>query len=754
MFRNWLLSSCFLLLGSIAGWGQKPISLDPGSGYAVCHGTPPESQPCVTPPRLVRKADPVYPPEDLKSKIEGTVLLDMVIGSDGIPRDIRISRSLKPNFDQAAITAARQWQFEPAKYQDKAVAISAHIEINFRVTPGTNSQPNTGSASVGPSPQELQNLFAAAGDAYTRHDYADAAARARQVTELDPRHRSAWNLLGLSLFALNQDDAAADALKKQIEVDPANHYAYNNLGRVYAHEHKYDLAIGQFRKQLAIDPQDRYAPLNLGLALYNQKKYADAAAEFERALEISPSNASALLGLAECHLELGQNEKALDEFSRATSAASSPGVWNNAAYHLATHNLQLDRAQKWAESAAETQGAMLRDVSLDRLTPAQMDHARSLATIWDTLGWVHFVRGDLQPAGSYLRAAWQLFPDATVGDHLGQVYEKLGRRDDALHTYAMALASQDTSQETSQSESRAEVREKLAKLTGAEFDSAALTEAGRTQLAAEQSLAVPNSGKVSGTGEFLLLTAAPDKIIDARQINGDAALQPLSSALRSTKLPLDMPPSADVQIPRRGTVTCAAGRSDCQLALLSAATASELARKEAGSDTAAKVIEAAGKPNLFHNPVLGMDMILPEGFTLVSQQPPSLTQPATAIFQKAGTLATIFMFRLHLEASPEVYRKMIEDNNQRREEFLRTSAAPVTRDGVPGDHWNMQWKEHGITFRAILEFFSVEDEHYTVLVQAPADTFPRYSRDFEEALESVKLPAWHVSAPDILPKSK
>jgi four helix bundle protein len=754
MFRNCGITSCFLLLSSLLGWGQEPISLDPGSGYTACRGTPTDSQPCVTPPRLIHKADPIYPPDDIKSKIEGTVLLDVVIGNDGNLRDIRVSRSLKPSFDQAAVAAVRQWQFEPGRYQGKAVAIYVHMEINFRVTPGTNSQPDTGSASLGTSPQQVQNLFAAAGDAYNRHDYADAAKLARQVTELAPRHRAAWNLIGLSLFALNQDDAAVDALKKQIEVDLANQYAYNNLGRVYNHQHKYDLAIEQFRKQLAINPQDRYVPLNLGLALYSQKKYSDAAAEFEKALEITPSNASALLGLAECHLELGQNEKALDEFSRATSAASSPAVWNNAAYQLATHNLQLDRAQKWAESAAETESAMLRDVSLDRITPVQMDRVRSLATIWDTLGWVDFVRGDLRPAESYLRAAWQLHPDATVGDHLGQVYEKLDCRDDALRTYAMALASEDISQETSEQESRAKLRGKMAELAGAEFNPASLNEAGTTQLAGAQSLAVPNSGKATGTGDFLLLIAAPDRIVDARQLNGDAALQPMNSALRATKFPLDLPASADVQIPRRGTLTCTPEHRDCQLALLTAAMASELARKEAGSDTAAKVIEAAGKPNLFHIPALGMDMTLPEGFTLVSQQSPSLTQPATAIFQKAGTLATIFMFRHHLEATPELYRKMVEDNDQRREEFVRTSAAPVTRDGIQGDHWNVQWKENGIAFRAIVEFFSIEDEHYMVIAQAPAETFPRYSKNFEEALESVKLPAWRVSAGEILSKSK
>ena len=65
----------------------------------------------------------------------------------------------------------------------------------------------------------------------------------------------------------------------------------------------------------------------------------------------------------------------------------------------------------------------------------------SLAAQWDTLGWVHFQRGNLDQAEQFIRAAWLLGQHGEVGDHLAQVYEKRGEKEKAIQTYAQALAA-------------------------------------------------------------------------------------------------------------------------------------------------------------------------------------------------------------------------------------------------------------------------------------------------------------------------
>ena len=57
---------------------------------------------------------PGYPKKERKAHHQGTVILWLVINPDGLPRDIRISRSLSPEFDEAAVDAVKRWRFSPA----------------------------------------------------------------------------------------------------------------------------------------------------------------------------------------------------------------------------------------------------------------------------------------------------------------------------------------------------------------------------------------------------------------------------------------------------------------------------------------------------------------------------------------------------------------------------------------------------------------------------------------------------------------
>jgi periplasmic protein TonB len=61
------------------------------------------------------------------------VVLWVVIGADGKPREMRVQRSLGMGLDQKAIEAVRRWKFEPAQKDGVPVAVQVHIEVNFRL---------------------------------------------------------------------------------------------------------------------------------------------------------------------------------------------------------------------------------------------------------------------------------------------------------------------------------------------------------------------------------------------------------------------------------------------------------------------------------------------------------------------------------------------------------------------------------------------------------------------------------------------
>ena len=87
-------------------------------------------------PRLLREVKPQYTKEALDAKIEGVVLLEAVVQTDGSVRnDVKVVRSLdaKYGLDEQAMKAARQWLFAPGvrKSDKKPVLVLVTIEIAF-----------------------------------------------------------------------------------------------------------------------------------------------------------------------------------------------------------------------------------------------------------------------------------------------------------------------------------------------------------------------------------------------------------------------------------------------------------------------------------------------------------------------------------------------------------------------------------------------------------------------------------------------
>jgi TonB family protein len=84
-------------------------------------------------PHVVYKVEPQYTQAARDAKIDGRVVLGVVIGADGVPRDIEVKVSLDDGLDQNAVRAVEQWRFDPAKKKDEPVAVWATIEVNFRL---------------------------------------------------------------------------------------------------------------------------------------------------------------------------------------------------------------------------------------------------------------------------------------------------------------------------------------------------------------------------------------------------------------------------------------------------------------------------------------------------------------------------------------------------------------------------------------------------------------------------------------------
>jgi len=117
--------------GHGTGIGNKSGSSagDGGSGIGAVY--PPGNG--VTLPVLIHRVEPEFSEEARKAKYSGTVLIRADIDSSGHARNLRLTRSVGMGLDEKAIEAVAQWLFKPGTKSGKPVAVSAVIEVSFRL---------------------------------------------------------------------------------------------------------------------------------------------------------------------------------------------------------------------------------------------------------------------------------------------------------------------------------------------------------------------------------------------------------------------------------------------------------------------------------------------------------------------------------------------------------------------------------------------------------------------------------------------
>jgi TonB family protein len=69
----------------------------------------------VMPPKLVYKREPAYSEEARALKVQGTVLLKIVIDVDGIAKDVQVIRGVGMGLDEKAVEALNAWRFKPVR---------------------------------------------------------------------------------------------------------------------------------------------------------------------------------------------------------------------------------------------------------------------------------------------------------------------------------------------------------------------------------------------------------------------------------------------------------------------------------------------------------------------------------------------------------------------------------------------------------------------------------------------------------------
>jgi iron complex outermembrane recepter protein len=105
--------------------------------------------PAVTPPVVLQHVDAVYPPSALAERKHADVVLTVTVDADGHVSKVDVVESAGADLDDAAVVAARQWTFVPAKRDGKPVA--SRIKVPFHFAP-----PAPAPEIVTPAPREAE----------------------------------------------------------------------------------------------------------------------------------------------------------------------------------------------------------------------------------------------------------------------------------------------------------------------------------------------------------------------------------------------------------------------------------------------------------------------------------------------------------------------------------------------------------------------------------------------------------------------
>jgi len=433
----------------------------------------------------------------------------------------------------------------------------------------------TAGASPGSSPSADPELVRIAREGYValqNRDITTAEEDFRKILARDPKFPNAHGYAGIIDTMRNRRDEGISEILKEEEINPEEPLWYRVLGSLYMTLKREDDAIDQWRKLLHVDPKNREAAALLGKALTGKKRYAEAVQALEGATAQSPDSPTLQASLGYAYLQTKQTDKAEAALKKAVELDPSPGMLNDVAYSAANNGFLLELSKQWAERAVSQIEGETAKITLSGLQVEDLRRVSSLAKYWDTLGWVYFRISDLPNAEKYLHAAWLLGQSSETGDHLGQVYEHEGKRQEAAHMYELAYADV---------EAGGEAADRYKKLTGNDLSDATTPKLIRRHNRADstptwpgeevsrmRTVKLPTITSKAASGEFFVLFSPGGKVKveDTKFVSGSESLRNAGPRLAAVKFPVEFPGPGPARIVRRGILTC--GVAGCDFTFL------------------------------------------------------------------------------------------------------------------------------------------------------------------------------------------
>jgi tetratricopeptide (TPR) repeat protein len=309
------------------------------------------------------------------------------------------------------------------------------------------------------------NFFFAAGH------LDDAVSAGRRLLVLQPSDTLSREKVALALSSLGRDEEALAELDTVVADNPASLLAYRAHGEILLRRDDQAGALDKFEKALLLHDEDPRLYLEIADLCLKTENTERAAWWLARAREKFPNLPELPFyeGQLLAHLKRWREALNAMDVSASLAARYQPsfltpefyfqhgvvaercGDHDAAARHfLACLDLDAGHAQAlnylgymWAERGVNLAEA---EEFIRRAVEQEPDNAAYL----DSLGWALYQQGRYHEALGPLERASQLVsaqPDAVIEEHLGDVLEKLGRRNEAVKAWERAAALEGASEQ-------------------------------------------------------------------------------------------------------------------------------------------------------------------------------------------------------------------------------------------------------------------------------------------------------------------
>ena len=243
----------------------------------------------------------------------------------------------------------------------------------------------------------------------------------RQLASQHLTDAQVFSVYGDFLDGNNKEDSAAWAYKRSLEIKPADFNVWKKLFNTYTDSRHADSLIKYTEKAMRLFPNLALVTYYNAIGHFSKKEYAGAIKAIKRAIDQEPETEKAMLAdmyalLADIYHANKQDDLSDNAFEQALKLDyDNSSTLNNYSYYLSERGKKLDEAEKMSKRSIE-------------IKPTE-------ATYLDTYGWIQYKKGNYEAAKTFIQRAIDLAgknADATLYDHLGNVFYKLNDKEKAV----------------------------------------------------------------------------------------------------------------------------------------------------------------------------------------------------------------------------------------------------------------------------------------------------------------------------------